>query len=165
MHQIRFRLRLCPRPRWESYSTPQTSRLDLRGLLVREGRELREGQGRGRMEGRGPTSKRSRGERGESSSPWCWGDERPCMDVPVCWSQFWLFCFTFILPPCAFETVSAIYLTLNVYSWRCWLGGREGIRPVKIRVVGCWHGYLSGVRCRLAYGPADATATHCLLLQ
>ena len=28
-------------------------------------------------------------------------------------------------------------------------------------VVGCWHGYLSGVRCRLAYGPADATATHC----
>ena len=32
-------------------------------------------------------------------------------------------------------------------------------------VVGCWHGCLSGVRCRLACGPADATATHCLLLQ
>jgi len=48
---------------------------------------------------------------------------------------------------------------------RCWLGGRKGIRPVKNRVVGYWHGYLSGVRCRLAYGPADATATHCLLLQ
>ena len=32
-------------------------------------------------------------------------------------------------------------------------------------VVGCWCGYLSGARCRLAYGPADATATHCLLLQ
>jgi len=32
-------------------------------------------------------------------------------------------------------------------------------------VVGCWHGYLSGARCRLAYGPADATATHGLLLQ
>jgi len=29
--------------------------------------------------------------------------------------------------------------------------------------VGCWHGYLSGARCRLAYGPADATAAHCLL--
>jgi len=27
-------------------------------------------------------------------------------------------------------------------------------------VVGCWRGYLSGARCRLAYGPADATATH-----
>ena len=24
---------------------------------------------------------------------------------------------------------------------------------------------LSGARCRLAYGPADATTTHCLLLQ
>ena len=49
--------------------------------------------------------------------------------------------------------------------WRCWLGGRKGIRPVKNRVVGYWHGYLSGERCRHAYGPADATATHCLLLQ
>ena len=27
-------------------------------------------------------------------------------------------------------------------------------------MVGCWHGCLSGARCRLAYGPADATATH-----
>ena len=49
--------------------------------------------------------------------------------------------------------------------WRCWLGGRKGIRPVKNWVVGCWRGYLSGVRCRLAHSPADATATHCLLLQ
>ena len=49
--------------------------------------------------------------------------------------------------------------------WRCWLGGRKGIRPVKNWAVGCWHGYLPGARCRLAYGPADATATHCLLLQ
>jgi len=32
-------------------------------------------------------------------------------------------------------------------------------------VLGCWHGYLSGVRCRFAYGPADATASHYLLLQ
>ena len=28
--------------------------------------------------------------------------------------------------------------------------------------MGCWCGYLSGARWRLAYGPADATATHCL---
>ena len=49
--------------------------------------------------------------------------------------------------------------------WRCWLGGRKGIQPVKNWVVRCWRGYLSGARCRLAYGPADATATHCLLLQ
>jgi len=26
--------------------------------------------------------------------------------------------------------------------------------------VGCRHGYLSGAKCRFAYGPADATATH-----
>ena len=38
--------------------------------------------------------------------------------------------------------------------WRCWLGGRKGIRPVKNWEVGCWRGYLSGVRCRLAYGPS-----------
>jgi len=49
--------------------------------------------------------------------------------------------------------------------WCCWLGGRKGIRPVKNWVVGCWHGCLAGMRCRLAYSPADATATHYLLLQ
>ena len=43
--------------------------------------------------------------------------------------------------------------------WRCWLGGWKGIRPVKNRVVGCWCGYLSGTRCRLAYDPADATVS------
>ena len=63
------------------------------------------------------------------------------------------------------------YVDLRVFIagpsvlWRCWLGSRKGIRPVKNWVVGCWHVYLSGVRCRLAYGPADATATYCLLLQ
>jgi len=49
--------------------------------------------------------------------------------------------------------------------WCYWLGGRKGICPVKNWVVGCWHGYLSRVRCRFACGPADATATHYLLLQ
>ena len=47
--------------------------------------------------------------------------------------------------------------------WCCWLGGRKGIRPVKTEWWGA--GCLSGARCRLAYGPADATATHCLSLQ
>jgi len=32
-------------------------------------------------------------------------------------------------------------------------------------VLSRWRGFLSGARCRLAYSPADATATHCLLLQ
>ena len=41
----------------------------------------------------------------------------------------------------------------------CWLGGRKGIRPVKNWVVGCWHFYLPGARCRFVYGPDDATVT------
>ena len=41
--------------------------------------------------------------------------------------------------------------------WRCWLGSRKGIRPVKNWVVGCWHGNLYGARCRLTYGPACVT--------
>ena len=53
-----------------------------------------------------------------------------------------------------------------------WLGGRKSTSvgfpaDVKIasRIVSCLVSYyLSGVRCRLAYGPADATVTHCLLL-
>jgi len=49
--------------------------------------------------------------------------------------------------------------------WCCWLGGRKGIWPVNNWVMGCWCGYLSGARCRLVHGPADVTATHCLLLQ
>ena len=41
---------------------------------------------------------------------------------------------------------------------------QEGHPACKNWAVGCWCGYLSGARCRLAYGPADSTATHCLLL-
>jgi len=39
------------------------------------------------------------------------------------------------------------------------VGRQEGHPACKNWVVRCWHGYLSRVRCRLAYGPADATAT------
>ena len=45
--------------------------------------------------------------------------------------------------------------SLSLLLSRCWLGGRKGIRPVKTWVVECWHGYLSGARCRLSHGPAD----------
>jgi len=44
------------------------------------------------------------------------------------------------------------------------VGRQEGHPACKNWAVGCWCGYLSGVRCKLAYSPADATATHCLLL-
>jgi len=45
------------------------------------------------------------------------------------------------------------------------VGRQEGHPACKKTERWCWHGYLSGAMCRLAYGPADATATHCLLLQ
>jgi len=57
--------------------------------------------------------------------------------------------------PGSVATLAFIALTLLV-------GRQEGHPACKNRVVGCWRGYLFGARCRLAYGPADATATHCL---
>jgi len=45
------------------------------------------------------------------------------------------------------------------------VGREEGHPACKNWVVRCWHGYLSEARCRFAYGPADAIATHYLLLQ
>ena len=47
----------------------------------------------------------------------------------------------------------------------CVRGKEKKEMACKNRVVGCWCGCLSGARCRLAYGPADDTATHCLMLQ
>jgi len=54
----------------------------------------------------------------------------------------------------------------NAFSALMLLVGRQEGHPAhKNWVVGCWNGCLSEARCRLAYGPADATATHCVLLQ
>ena len=39
------------------------------------------------------------------------------------------------------------------------VGQQEGHTACKHWVVGYWRGYLSGARCRFAYGPADVTAT------
>ena len=45
--------------------------------------------------------------------------------------------------------------------WHCRLGSRKGIRCVKNWVVGCWRGYLSGARCRLACVRAQWHCMHC----
>ena len=73
-----------------------------------------------------------------------------------------------------------IQYTVNLIFWYCFelvflvvisafsaliVGCQEGHPACKNWVVGCWRCYLSEARCRLAYGLADATATHCLLLQ
>jgi len=44
------------------------------------------------------------------------------------------------------------------------VGRQEGHLACK-NLSGGMLAWLSGMRCRLAYGPADATATHYLLLQ
>ena len=89
-----------------------------------------------------------------SGKPWTlysWQRE----DIVLCLypSNGWGWTHSVSLCTCAFSA-----LTLLV-------GWQEGHPACKNWVVGCWHGYLSGARCRLAYGPADATATHCLLLR
>ena len=43
-----------------------------------------------------------------------------------------------------------------------WQEGHPACKKLSGEVLTC---YLPGARCRLAYGAADATATHCLLLQ
>ena len=64
---------------------------------------------------------------------------------------------------CLLFSVNCLMLTyftaLPSVLWHCWLGGRKGIRPVKKLSGGCWRGYLSGTRCRLAHGPAEATVS------
>ena len=100
----------------------------------------------------------------------------PQLATPLVWRALWLHSTETILhvhPRCnqhhwhtaAVEGLISDTLHVPSVLWCCWLGGRKGMRPVKNWVVGYWRGYLSGARCRLAYGPADATATRCLLLQ
>jgi len=59
---------------------------------------------------------------------------------------------------CAFSACTFNALTLLV-------GRQEGHPACKKLSGGVLAWYLSAARCRLAYGPADSTATHCLLLQ
>ena len=44
------------------------------------------------------------------------------------------------------------------YALTLLVGRQPGHPACKNWAVGCWRGYLSGARCRLAYGPADGPA-------
>jgi len=69
----------------------------------------------------------------------------------------------FSLGPNYINYIFLLTYLLTAFSTLTLLVGRqEGHPACKNWVVGYWRGYLSGARCRLAYGPADATATHCL---
>jgi len=53
-----------------------------------------------------------------------------------------------------------LYIIIAFSALTLLVGVRKSIQPVKKWVMRCWHGYLSGARCRwFEYGPADATAT------
>jgi len=66
-------------------------------------------------------------------------------------------------------TCNFTYLITFLYAFSALmlLVGRPEGHPAckKNWVVWCSCGYLSGLRCRFAYGPADASATHHLFLQ
>jgi len=64
------------------------------------------------------------------------------------------------------QVYDSCHLQAGAFSALTLLVGRQEWHPAcKKTAVGCWHGCLSGARCRLAYGPADGTATHRFLLQ
>jgi len=66
----------------------------------------------------------------------------------------------------SFTQISFIISRYNAFSVLTLLVGRqEGHLTCKNWMMECWHGYLSRVRCRLAYGAADTTAAHYILLQ
>ena len=76
-----------------------------------------------------------------------------------CSTKYCIFCTLYFLNKSVFILFAFSALTLLV--------GRQEGHPARKKTEwwGCRRGYLSGARCRLAYGPADATATRCLLLQ
>ena len=62
------------------------------------------------------------------------------------------------------EGVRSLALTCAFSALMLLVGRQEGHLAGK-KLSGGMLAWLSGMRCRLAYGPADATATHYLLLQ
>ena len=72
-------------------------------------------------------------------------------------NQIHKMCFQFfciLLSVLLFNYLFQSCWSLPSVLWRCWLGGRKGIRPVKNWVVGCWCGYLSGVRAQTCIWPS-----------
>jgi len=64
MHQIRFRLELRPRPRWESsHSAPPDALAGFKGGLLLKGGEGKGEEGKG-IEGRGGGKGRKKGKKG-----------------------------------------------------------------------------------------------------
>ena len=69
------------------------------------------------------------------------------------------------------SSVFIIYLSQFLQSFSAltllvgWQEGHLACKKIQWWVLAQPRRYLPGARCRLAYGSADATATHCLLLR
>jgi len=61
--------------------------------------------------------------------------------------------------------IVVVVVITYILSLTLLVGRQEGHPVCKKLSGGVLALYLSGDRCRLAYGPADAIAAHCLLLQ
>jgi len=112
----------------------------------------------------------------------CWNWEKTCSgiflrqflvlsncvrstSVITCWRNWWVYLlYGNSNDSSSVTVVQYLLVCLSSVLWRCWLGSRKGIQPVE-NLSGGVLAWLSGARCRLAYGPADASATHSLLLQ
>ena len=89
--------------------------------------------------------------------------DSPCSKVIVFSQVCFAWCSQFILVAIFQVNLSQLVIQLIffcAFSALTLLVGRQERHP-PCKKLGCWHGYLSGARCRLAYGPADSTATHC----
>jgi len=62
-------------------------------------------------------------------------------------------------------SVGRVAFSAYTFSALTLLVGRQEGHPACKKLSGGMLAWLSGMRCRLAYGPADATVTHSLLLQ
>jgi len=86
----------------------------------------------------------------------------------VTWAKARNAYFTHGVNRSSLDAIEKVSLFSHIYVFSAWMllvGQQEGHPACKNWVVGCWHGCMSGSWCRFAYGPADATATHYLLLQ
>jgi len=102
-----------------------------------------------------------------------WGTGRVCMkcegksnlEFTLCWLYLVSNINDDVFGENAILYLSWIILHLFFFIFcTCHLPYMFFVKTIKSWVVGCWHGYMSGARCRYAYCPADATVTHYLLL-
>ena len=81
---------------------------------------------------------------------------------------FWRVCQSLHAFICAYvgawQEVFSDWLVITFIALTLLVGRQEGHPACKKLSGGCWRGYLSGERCRLAYGPADATVSIIIII-